>query len=67
MQDDLRKWEKKALSKGANAPFESEFIPDSMRADILASLALAETEEEVRAAFAAPFRQEAERWSWDYP
>ncbi|NIV32437.1 MAG: hypothetical protein GWN58_24245 [Anaerolineae bacterium] len=63
MQDDLRKWEKKALSKGVSAPFESEFIPDSMRADILASLALAETEEEVRAAFAAPFCQQATGWN----
>jgi len=61
--DDLEKWERKALNKGPTAPFESEFIPDDMRADICAALALATTDEEVRAAFSGPFRQAG---GWDF-
>jgi len=67
IEQDLDKWERKALAKGPAAPFESEFIPDDMRADIVATLALAETDEEVRAAFAAPFRfRQASGWH-QYP
>jgi len=67
IEQDLDKWERKALAKGPSAPFESEFIPDDMRADIVATLALAETDEEVRAAFAAPFRfRQASGWH-QYP
>ena len=63
---DLDKWERKALSKGADAPFESEFIPPEQMQAIRSNLEGAESDEEVRAAFAAPFRQAEWAW-WRYP
>ena len=55
MENDLEKWERKALSKGADCSFESEFIPETVVQCIRERLASAEGEEEVKAAFAAPF------------
>ena len=53
---DLEKWERKALNKGTDAPFESEFIPPEQMAAIRARLESATTDEEVKAAFSGPFR-----------
>ena len=55
MQADLDKWERKALAKGADISFESEFIPPDVMAAIRGALASASGAEEVKAAFAAPF------------
>ena len=59
---DLRLWERVALrrldeGKGAAYDFVSEIIPPGMKAEVLAALETATTGEEVRAAFAASFRQ----------
>ncbi len=51
MLDDLARWERKALNKGPDCEFESDCIPDSVRADIVAALALATTPSEIKAAF----------------
>ena len=55
MESDLDKWERKALAKGADVSFESDFIPGDIMATIRGALASAQTAEEVKAAFAAPF------------
>ena len=65
MRADLGRWERKALNKGADCDFESEHIPPDVMEQVKAALEGATTDEEVKAAFAAPFRQAA--WSWDYP
>jgi len=63
MELDLEKWQKKAIAKGADCSFESEFIPPDVMRAIRAALEGAESEQEVKAAFAAPFR-----WTWEaYP
>ena len=49
---DLKRWQRKALSRGADAPFTSEFIPLEVMAMVRAKLARAEDDDEVRAAFA---------------
>ena len=67
MRADLRRWERKALNKGPDCEFESEFIPDDVRAAVLAGLALATTDEEVKAAFSGPFPEAEQKWTWDYP
>ena len=68
MRDDLAKWERKALNKGAGCSFESEFIPAEVIAQVRAMLDAAGRDEEVKAAFAASFRQAAESGGWgDYP
>lgn len=70
MELDLKRWERKALSKGPSAPFESEYIPADVTRTIRAMLDGATTDEEVKAAFAAGFRglETAERGGWDgYP
>jgi len=66
MRADLERWERKALNKGADCSFESEHIPGDVMASIRASLADAQTEEEIKAAFAAPFRSGYPVWS-SYP
>ena len=67
MRADLKRWERKALNKGADCEFESEHIPSEMRVAIEARLGLATTEEEVKAAFSGPFREAVGGWGWDYP
>jgi len=67
MRADLGRWEKKALNKGADCEFVSEHIPDDVRASVLAGLAVATTDEEVKAAFRGPFPEAADRWGWNYP
>jgi len=51
MEADLEKWQRKALAKGADAPFESEFIPLDVMEEIRLGLEDAKAEEEVRAVF----------------
>jgi hypothetical protein len=51
MEADLEKWQKKALAKGADAPFESEFIPAEMVAWIKDGLAGANGESEIKRVF----------------
>lgn len=59
---DLRRWRSVALrlfrkeKDPAEYQFNSEAIPDALKSRIAAALVGAETEEEVRAAFAVPFR-----------
>ena len=58
--DDLRRWESIARRRGkagesATYDFESAHIPAVVKAGVLDKLTLAGTDEEVRAAFAAPF------------
>ncbi len=48
---DLDKWERKALAKGADSPFESEFIPPDMAATIREYLAEDSSEDTIRSAF----------------
>ena len=67
MRADLERWERKALNKGADCEFVSEFIPDGVMDAIKARLEGAESEEEVKAAFAAPFREAPIGGGWDYP
>ena len=70
MRADLRRWQKKALTKGPDALFESEFIPAMVQDALRIALSTASTDEEVKAAFAAGFRgvEAAERGGWeDYP
>jgi HK97 family phage portal protein len=61
-QEDLRRWRSIAARrlKNGEAPgdydFESDAIPPEVRADILINLKSATTDEEVKAAFAVPFR-----------
>ena len=38
MRADLERWERKALAKGADAPFESEFIPPALMESIKGSI-----------------------------
>jgi HK97 family phage portal protein len=72
--DDLRKWRRVALrrlgeGKGALYDFQSENIPPGLHRDILDALETADTEEEVKAAFAAGFwgeRQTSHAWA-GYP
>ena len=59
MQADLGRWERKALSKGADCEFESEHIPPDVMTWVKAALAIATTDEEVKAAFAAGFLEAA--------
>jgi HK97 family phage portal protein len=62
MREDLRRWRGIALRRlrdgedPAGYDFESEHIGDGVKAEIGLLLATAETETEVKAAFAAPFR-----------
>ena len=51
METDLKNWERKALSKGAGVPFESEFIPADLAAAIRRRLERAESDNEIKAAF----------------
>ena len=67
MRADLDRWERKALNKGVDCSFESQYIPETVAERIRELLAGAATEEEVKAAFAAPFRQASIGWGWDYP
>jgi hypothetical protein len=58
--DDLRKWRRVALrrlgeGKGALYDFQSDNIPPGLHRDILDALETADTEQEVKAAFAAGF------------
>ncbi|MGQ9491729.1 MAG: phage portal protein [Anaerolineae bacterium] len=59
-QDDLRRWERIARRRvrAGESPaydFESPYIPAEVKMQVLAGLASATTEEEVRAAFTPPF------------
>ena len=64
MRADLRRWERKALNKGPDCDFESEHIPDDVRAWVEAALEKAATDEEVKAAFAAGFLEAAGAGKW---
>jgi len=67
---DMKRWERKALKalaagKGADVPFDSEHIPPERAEQIAYLLAMAETDEEVQAAFEPfPFRLD---WQGSYP
>lgn len=61
-QEELKQWERKVLKRwGKQRPYTISFEPDCLTpAEVLGvrrQLLAAETEEEVRAAFAAPFRR----------
>jgi len=75
-RDDTKRWQKVAmrLVTGGDDPgayeFQSSHIPEDVATHIKAMLAGALTEEEVKAAFAAPFpgeEVEYRQWTWDYP
>ena len=60
-REDLRRWESIArrrvrAGEPAAYDFESQHIPPEIKASVLAKLATVKTEEEVKAAFATPFR-----------
>ncbi|MBE2198120.1 MAG: phage portal protein [Anaerolinea sp.] len=62
-QDELRRWERKVLKRMGQArpytiPFESDCLTLAEVLGVRRQLLAAETDEEVKAAFAAPFRQE---------
>lgn len=68
-RDDLKRWEgiaRRRLRAGEPAAydFDSQHIPAEVKAGVLAGLATATTEEEVKAAFATPFRSDSRRQSY---
>lgn len=72
VSDDLDRWLRKSLSSlkagnVADVPFVSEVIPDSTAAVLHERLSVASTDEEVRAAFVPPFRDEYRRGHESYP
>lgn len=62
MEADMKRWERKALAKGADCPFESAFIPADVAQAIRVLLSSATTDEEVKAAFRGPFCHPAVSW-----
>ena len=63
LRDDLRRWRSVALRrlKSGDSPayeFQSDYIPPGQAAEILDALRAAKTVEEVKAAFAAGFRDQ---------
>ncbi len=67
-REDLRRWRGIALRRvkageaAAGYAFESDALPDTIKASVTKALAGASTEEEVRAAFAAGFRGAQGDW-----
>ena len=48
---DLKRWRKKALKRGADCSFESDYIPEDVARQVKAMLDGAATEDEIKAAF----------------
>lgn len=62
-REEMRRWQRKALKalaagKPADVPFESDVLTADEQAVIRERLALAQSEEEVKGAFAPPFRSQ---------
>jgi len=59
--EELAKWRRKALKRGADVAFSPDYLPADLVQVVKARLALAEDEHEVKAAFSGPFLVKAER------
>jgi len=58
---ELAKWRRKVVKRGAGVSFNPDYLPTDLVAVVKARLALADSRDEVRAAFSGPFLVKAER------